>query len=91
MEIVGCEVYEARSLLASADGWFTKEETFKQIKEIMSKKPLTLSDKCKKYREEHLELKIIEYVITFIVTRKIGIESSIIIMIRSDLCGYFSN
>ena len=36
-------------------------------------------------------LEIIEYVITLIVIRKIGIESSIIIMIRSDLYGYFSN
>lgn len=34
-----------------------KEETFEQFKEIMSKKPLTLSDKCKKCREEHSELK----------------------------------
>ena len=34
-----------------------KEGTFEQFKEIMSKKPLTLSDKCKKCREEHPELK----------------------------------
>lgn len=34
-----------------------KEETFEQFKEIISKKPLTLSDKCKKCRKEHLELK----------------------------------
>ena len=34
-----------------------KEETFEQFKEILSKKPLTLSDKCKKCKEEHSELK----------------------------------
>ena len=28
-----------------------KEEAFEQFKEIMSKKPLTLSDKCKKCKE----------------------------------------
>lgn len=33
-----------------------KEEAFEQFKEIMSKKPLTLSDKCKKCKEEHPEI-----------------------------------
>ena len=34
-----------------------KEETFKQFKEIMSKKPLlTLSEKCKACKKEHPEL-----------------------------------
>ena len=35
-----------------------KEEDFKWFKEILLKKPLTLSDKCKKCIEEHPELKI---------------------------------
>ena len=35
-----------------------KEEDFEWFKEILLKKPLTLSDKCKKCIEEHPELKI---------------------------------
>ena len=34
-----------------------EEEFFEELKEILSKKPLTLSDKCKKCKEEHPELK----------------------------------
>ena len=34
-----------------------KEEDFEWFKEILLKKPLTLSDKCKKCIEEHPELK----------------------------------
>ena len=34
-----------------------EEEFFEEFKEILSKKPLTLSDKCKKCKEEHPELK----------------------------------
>ena len=33
-----------------------KEETYEWFKEILLKKPLTLSDKCKKCKEEHPEL-----------------------------------
>ena len=35
-----------------------EEEFFEELKEILSKKPLTLSDKCKKCKEEHPELKL---------------------------------
>ena len=34
-----------------------EEEFFEEFKEILLKKPLTLSDKCKKCKEEHPELK----------------------------------
>ena len=34
-----------------------EEEFFEELKGILSKKPLTLSDKCKKCKEEHPELK----------------------------------
>ena len=34
-----------------------EEEFFEEFKEILSKKPLTLSDKCEKCKEEHPELK----------------------------------
>ena len=34
-----------------------EEEFFEEFKEILSKKPLTLSDKCKKCKEEHPEPK----------------------------------
>lgn len=33
-----------------------KEEALKQFKEILSKKPLTLSEKCKACKQKHPEL-----------------------------------